>query len=254
MKILPIPAFNDNYIWLLINEEEQTAICVDPGDANPVLAFLEQEELKLKAILLTHHHYDHTDGVNELINTYPGIAIYGPKDSRIPQVNHILQDGDLLPLPPYHFRVLSTPGHTATHISLYEPEFGLLFCGDTLFSAGCGRVFDGTIEDLFASLQKLKALPDITQIYCAHEYTRRNLRFAATVEPDNLAIRQHAHRLMAKENQRSLPSNIGLEKEINPFFRTHLESMQNYVALKGNKNKDPMSVFKQLRADKDNFS
>jgi hydroxyacylglutathione hydrolase len=254
MKIVPIPAFNDNYIWLLIDEKKQTAICVDPGSAHPVLSFLALKELQLKAILLTHHHYDHTNGVNELMNTYPGIAVYGPKDSRISQVSHILQDGNAFTLPPYHFQVISTPGHTATHISLYEPNYGWLFCGDTLFSAGCGRVFDGTIEDLFASLQKLKDLPDNTQIYCAHEYTRQNLRFAAVVEPDNLAIRQYAYRLMVRKNPCSLPSRIALEKEVNPFLRTHLQSLQHYAALKENKNTDPLSIFKQIRTDKDNFS
>lgn len=253
MNVLPIPAFNDNYIWMIINEDKGQAFCVDPGQAKPVLDFLQRENLQLNAILLTHHHFDHIDGTSELLAAYPGIDVYGPKDSRIPQVNHLLQDKDVFTLDSCHFQVISTPGHTATHISLYEPHYKWLFCGDTLFSAGCGRVFDGTIEELHDSLQKLKNLPDDTQVFCAHEYTLQNLRFAATVEPDNLAIRNHAQRLLHKASLCSLPSSIAVEKQINPFFRTDSSSTQHYANQRGIQETDSLSVFKQIRSDKDSF-
>ena len=254
MKILPVSAFYDNYIWMGINENTQEAFCVDPGEAKPVITFLEKENLKLKAILLTHHHHDHIDGTSELIEKNPAIAVYGPNDPRMPQVTNVIKEKDSFSLLDiYQFQVLDTPGHTSTHISFYESHYGWLFCGDTLFSAGCGRVFDGTIKALHDSLQKLKSLPDKTQIYCAHEYTQQNLRFAAMVDPDNLTIRHHALRLLAKENLCSLPSNLALEKQINPFLRTDTEKLQAYTTFKGCKKHDSLSVFKQLRADKDVF-
>ncbi|WP_028389641.1 hydroxyacylglutathione hydrolase [Legionella fairfieldensis] len=253
MKILPVSAFYDNYIWLIINEHEQSALCIDPGDAKPVLNFLAQENISLKAILLTHHHHDHIGGVEKILTAYPETAVYGPDDSRIPQLTHIIDDEDIVSLNSCQFQVLSTPGHTATHISLYEPHYGWLFCGDTLFSAGCGRVFDGTFEELHHSLQKLKALPDDTQVYCAHEYTQKNLQFAAIVEPHNLAIRTYAHQLLAKEKQCSLPSTIALEKQINPFLRTDTAEVQAYATMKGNKRNDSISVFRTIRTEKDTF-
>ncbi len=253
MEVIPVSAFTDNYIWLIIDKKAGAAICVDPGEAQPVLAFLEKQKLALEAILLTHHHYDHIGGVTALVANNPEIKVYGPSDSRIPQVNNKLQAEERLSLFSCQFHILSTPGHTATHISIHEPNYGWLFCGDTLFSAGCGRVFDGTIDDLHQSLQKLKALPDKTQVYCAHEYTQKNLRFAAIVEPDNLAIRHHAA-ILQKNNACSLPSTIGLEKQINPFLRTEEKNVQIYTSRKGTKAQDSLSVFKQLRADKDIFN
>lgn len=254
MKVLPISAFYDNYIWVIIDEDNKTAFCIDPGEAAPVLAFIKQEALKLEAILLTHHHNDHIGGVTELTKINPEIAVYGPRDQRIPQVNRPIQDGDIVSLPPCQFHVLGTPGHTTTHISFYEPRYGWLFCGDTLFSAGCGRIFDGSAEALHRSLKRLSDLPNNTQVFCAHEYTRQNLRFAATIEPDNPVINDYATQLMKTKNKCSLPSNIALEKQINPFFRTDTQGIQAYAKLKGCKQTDSLSIFKQIRADKDNFS
>lgn len=253
MQVQPVSAFNDNYIWMLINETQHETICIDPGEAKPVLDFLQREGLDLKAIILTHHHFDHIDGVPELLAAYPGVPVYGPEDSRIPKLTHVLHDQDPLSIDSCQFQIISTPGHTATHISLYEPHYGWLFCGDTLFSAGCGRVFDGTIEQLHSSLQKLKNLPEDTKVYCAHEYTRSNLRFAATVEPENLAIRNHAQRLLAKGSLCSLPSSIAVEKQINPFFRTDSLEAQAYARSNGATETDSLSVFKQIRAAKDKF-
>ncbi|MBA2651716.1 MAG: hydroxyacylglutathione hydrolase [Tatlockia sp.] len=253
MKILPVSAFFDNYIWLIIDENKRQVLCVDPGEAEPVLHFLKNEELSLSAILLTHHHNDHIGGAAELLKTNPNLTIYGPRDSRISEINHILDDGDLLEIGSCSFQIISTPGHTSTHISYYESERGWLFCGDTLFSAGCGRVFDGTIEELHESLQKLKNLPDATEVFCAHEYTLKNLRFAASVEPENLTIRNYAQRLLATDNLCSLPSSIAVEKEINPFFRTQIAAVQAFAKFKGAKDDDSLSVFKKIRAAKDYF-
>lgn len=252
MKIQAVSALYDNYIWLIINDKEDQALCVDPGEAPPVLNFLKKEGMTLNAILLTHHHNDHIGGVPELLKAIPGLDIYGPQDDRIPQLSHVLKEGDRLKLGSCEFQILSTPGHTSTHICYYEPHQGWLFCGDTLFSAGCGRVFDGTIEQLHNSLQLLKNLPDDTQVFCGHEYTQANLRFAATVEPENLTIRNYAQRLLAKENQCSLPSSISVEKEINPFFRTGSAGVQAFAKAKGSKSSDSLSVFKTIREAKDN--
>ncbi|CDZ78201.1 Hydroxyacylglutathione hydrolase [Legionella massiliensis] len=253
MHVQPIRAFYDNYIWLIINEKTQQALCVDPGDAQPVLSFLDNEKLSLNAILLTHHHNDHVGGTVDLLQNNPTIPVYGPQDSRIPQVTHILRDGDVLTIETCEFKILSTPGHTSTHISYYEPHHHWLFCGDTLFSAGCGRVFDGTLEELHQSLQKLKNLPEETQVFCAHEYTSRNLQFATRVEPENLDIRRYAHRLLTREHQCSLPSSIAVEKKINPFLRTESSEAQTYAKQRGCKSLDSLSVFEQIRADKDQF-
>ncbi|MBA2656428.1 MAG: hydroxyacylglutathione hydrolase [Tatlockia sp.] len=254
MKIQPLSAFYDNYIWMIINEENKQVLCIDPGQAEPVIRFLDKEKLSLQAILLTHHHNDHMGGVSELINLNPKLPVYGPYDKRIPEVDHSLKEPDYLKIDSYQFKIINTPGHTASHISYYEPNQGWLFCGDTLFSAGCGRVFDGTIEELHDSLQKLKNLPENTQVFAAHEYTLKNLRFAATVEPDNLTIYNYAQLLLAKSNTCSLPSSIAVEKEINPFFRTETAGVKAFAKLKGSKSTDSLAVFKLIRAEKDNFN
>ena len=253
MKVIPVSALSDNYIWLIEGMNKQQVICVDPGDASPVLEVLKEKNLTLEAILLTHHHFDHIGGTAGLLKAYPHLSVYGPKDMRIPYVTHTLQGGDILALDSYQFTILSTPGHTSTHICFYEPQQKWLFCGDTLFSAGCGRVFDGSIEALHDSLQMLKTLPDDTQAYCAHEYTQQNLRFAATVEPNNPAIYHHLQKLLNQVPPCSLPSTITLEKQINPFFRTQVAAVKEYAKLKGCQEQDSLSVFREIRAEKDKF-
>ncbi|WP_419418614.1 hydroxyacylglutathione hydrolase [Legionella sp. D16C41] len=253
MIITPLLAFKDNYIWLLI-DTIGNVICIDPGDAKPVIDYLDKTGFTLKAILLTHHHMDHIGGVVELCQAYPNVLSYGPADSRIPVIHHTLGHNTLIELEPWQFRILSIPGHTSSHICYFETNKQLLFCGDTLFSAGCGRVFDGTYEQLLNSLLLLKTLPDQTKIYCGHEYTRQNLRFAATVEPHNLAIQQYQQTLNKDPHTCSLPSTMELEKEVNPFLRLSEPQVQNYAKMHGCHSEDLLSIFKQIRKNKDNFS
>lgn len=223
MSIIALKAFQDNYIWVI--QQMSSFICIDPGDANPVLEYQQKSSLNLEAILVTHEHPDHVGGVPTLLKHFPEAVLYEPK-----------QKMQYVSYKELHFDVLSTPGHTHNHICYFEPNHKWLFCGDTLFSAGCGRVFSGTMQELYTSLQTLKALPDETQVYCAHEYTRQNLKFALHVEPNNLHAQQRLEELEAHPEQISLPSTIGLEKEINPFFRC-----------------DTFEVFQAIRSAKDCF-
>lgn len=253
MAIIPIPALTDNYIWAIINESRHSMICVDPGDANPVLAYAHKNNLTLTYILVTHHHYDHAGGLQNLKNAFPDVGIFGPKDSRIPLINSIVRDEDVIHIDQFDFRVLSIPGHTSTHIAYLEPSKGWLFCGDTLFSAGCGRVFDGTMKKLFHSLEVLKSLPDSTLVYCAHEYTRNNLKFAAHIEPDNETIQDYAKHLSSQPGACSLPSKLALEKQINPFLRTDSATIKQYGFKKGIDGDSEFELFTLLREEKDKF-
>ena len=217
--LLPIPAFSDNYIWLLVQDGK--AWVVDPGDAAPVLQVLHKKNLQLAGILVTHHHADHSGGVIELLQHCP-VPVYGPCNSPVSNlISHALQDGDLIRLGEVDFSVIAVPGHTLDHIAFYSASEKALFCGDTLFSAGCGRIFEGTYEQMYQSLSKLAALPDDTKVCCAHEYTLSNLRFAVAIEPSNpdVAGYQNHCEALRKENQPTLPSTVGLEKRINPFLR-----------------------------------
>jgi hydroxyacylglutathione hydrolase len=229
ISVLHVPAFQDNYIWL-IRAGQRVAI-VDPGDAAPVMAALEREQLTPTAVLCTHHHRDHVGGAGELARRY-GVPVFGPGRAHIPAVTRILDEGDRLTLPELdvEFDVFATPGHTLDHIAFYSDAGGhrLLFCGDTLFSAGCGRLFEGSAAQLHDSLARLAGLPDDTRLYCGHEYTAQNLRFAQTVEPDNPDVQAHLARVQDLRNQDrpSLPSTIGLERRINPFLRAGVASVR----------------------------
>lgn len=253
MTIVPISAFSDNYIWALINKDEGGFSCVDPGDANPVLHFAQENHLRLNSIFITHHHNDHIGGLKKLIEHYPSCPVYGPIDSRIPFITNPLVRDQILNLGKYSFHILSNPGHTSTHISYFEPDKHWLFCGDTLFSAGCGRVFDGTLEQLYQSLLLFKALPKTTEIYCAHEYTQQNLRFAHTVEPNNKVVSKYLARLRDDSIACSLPSTLAQELLINPFLRLEEQEVQNYVHQHGAQTKDPQEAFSILRAQKNQF-
>ena len=223
LDVAAIPAFTDNYIWMVRGlgaASEQVAI-VDPGDADPVLAVLEMQRLTLAAILATHHHPDHVGGVPKLLSRFK-VPVYGPARESIPERTHALDDGARIELEGLGlaFEVLDIGGHTAGHIAYYG--HGAVFCGDTLFSAGCGRVFEGTPRQMLSSLDRLAALPPATRVYCGHEYTAANLRFATAVEPDNVAVRGYSAEVAAirARQEPSLPSTIGRELGINPFLRT----------------------------------
>lgn len=220
MSLHPValPAFRDNYIWALACEG--LALVVDPGDAAVVTPWLEREGLRLAFILVTHHHADHTGGVATLKATH-GARVLGP-DEGIEHLDQVLAGGESLRLEPFgQAQVLAVPGHTLGHVAFHFPDHDLLFCGDTLFSAGCGRLFEGTPSQLHASLQALAALPDATQVCCAHEYTQSNLRFAAAVEPGNPAVAQRVQEVsrLRLEGLPTLPVQLGEERHYNPFLR-----------------------------------
>lgn len=227
MNLLPLPAFSDNYIWLL-HHAGQAAV-VDPGEAGPVLQALDQLGLSLQTILVTHHHADHVGGVAELREA-TGAKVYGPARERIPQPAQPLVQGQEVEVLGMRLSVLDVPGHTAGHIAFHgTPEGGapLLFCGDTLFSGGCGRLFEGTPAQMLASLDSMAALPGATRVCCAHEYTLSNLQFARAVEPHNAALLHHSslcERLRA-QGQPTLPSTLAVEQDINPFLRTRIPAV-----------------------------
>ncbi|MCG9780979.1 hydroxyacylglutathione hydrolase [Vibrio brasiliensis] len=251
LNIKSIPAFNDNYIWLIQNSDRRCAV-VDPGDAAPVLAYLNEHNLSLEAILITHHHNDHIGGVPELVRQFPQVDVVGPANEPVPTLTHAVEAGDQIELFDEVFFVLGLEGHTSGHIG-YVGD-GKLFCGDVLFSAGCGRVFEGTMEQMYTSLSKLATLPEETEVYCAHEYTTSNVAFALAVEPDNSQLQQYrdeVNRLRA-QNQPTLPTTIRREKWINPFLRTDQPSVIRSVANRTSQT-DPLAIFTALREWKNEF-
>jgi len=218
--VRPVRAFSDNYIWLIEPPRAPGVVAVDPGDAAPVIAELQRSGSSLAAILLTHHHPDHIGGVPELLRRWP-VPVIGPDDARIAHRTRTAHDGAPCELPDLglSFEILQVPGHTLSHIAFWG--HGLLFCGDTLFSAGCGRMFEGTPTQMNASLNRLADLPPDTRMYCGHEYTAANLRFALTVDPANGAARDYQERVdrVRAQDLPSLPSTLGLERQVNPFLR-----------------------------------
>lgn len=259
LRIDPLPAFVDNYLWLL--QRGSRAVVVDPGDAAPVLAALASGGLELEAVLITHHHPDHIGGLARLQAAQPQpVPVYGPaaEAARIPGLSTLLQGGECLRLLEQDWQVLAVPGHTLGHLAYWAQPAGrapLLLCGDTLFSAGCGRLFEGSPAQMAASLARLAALPAETEVYCTHEYTLSNLAFAEAVEPDHLPIRQHRARVQALRaaGQPSLPSTLAREQQINPFLRLDQPAVQAAARAQGAANDDAVSVFAALRAWKDRF-
>jgi hydroxyacylglutathione hydrolase len=247
LEIVPVGAFKDNYVWTLRSGKH--AAVVDPGEARPVLEYLSREKLELSAILATHHHADHVGGIAEL-RRHREVPVYGPRGEPIPTLTHPVSEGDTVTLPALDvsFSVLDIPGHTRAHIAYYGA--GALFCGDTLFACGCGRLFEGTAEQMYASLEKLRALPDATRVYCGHEYTLANIGFARSVEPANAALaeREKRDRGLREAGRPTLPSTLGEEKATNPFLRCAepavVESANKYL---GARIADPVRVFAAIR-------
>ena len=256
MKLVPLPAFQDNYLWVL--HDGQRALVVDPGDAQPVLGFLQQAGLQLEAILVTHHHPDHIGGL-AAVRDATGAQVFAPAREAIPGPCRSLAQGDRIGVLGVPFEVLDVPGHTAGHIAYYSPGVDgapLLFCGDTLFSGGCGRLFEGTPAQMLASLDALAALPPDTRVCCAHEYTLANLRFARAVEPANEDLaryQQHCEALRAR-GEPTLPATIGQERRINPFLRTREPSVVRAAqAYNGADAGDDVAVFAAIRQWKNEF-
>jgi len=259
LQIHSIPAFNDNYFWVIQPDTQRPdTFVVDPGAAKPVQDYLQGKHLNLAGILLTHHHNDHIGGAAELAKTWQ-VPVYGPQSPYIPQVTHLVADGEQIELLGLSARVMALPGHTLDHIAYYfEPPASspLLFSGDTLFAAGCGRLFDGTAALLFASLQKIAALSDDTLIYATHEYTLANLKFARFIEPDNDDIRRRQEDEIRKREQglATLPTRLDLEKRTNPFLRCHVNAVRNEAEqLSGQKLTSEEDIFASLRRAKDKF-
>jgi hydroxyacylglutathione hydrolase len=253
LEVIPVPAFRDNYIWL-IRRGSSVAI-VDPGDAAPVLKVLRANGLRPVAILITHHHSDHVGGIADLLKEYP-IPVFGPVRESIPHRTHALDEGDEVYLPEIdiRFEILDVPGHTAGAITYHG--VGLLFAGDTLFSAGCGRLFEGTAAQMYRSLTKLAGLPPSTQLFCGHEYTLANLAFAATVEPENAAIHRRTQeaRSQRASHLATLPSSLEVERLTNPFLRCDLPSIE-LAAEKycGRRVQPGAETFSVIRSWKDSF-
>jgi len=281
-RIITVPAFSDNYIWLLCNDltgelggdEKNYGLIIDPGDPRQLLITLEEEQIQPVAVLLTHLHFDHANGLAKLTERYPDLPIYGPrseyellsKDPNPPTygpatncfnyVTHFLKGDETLEFEQVdcRFQLMNIPGHTSGHIAYYDAENKNLFCGDTLFMGGCGRVFDGTFEQLHDSLQKIKALPNNTKIHCAHEYTLDNLGFAKWVEPENpdITARIKADMALIDDDKATVPSLLSLEKKTNPFLRTNLAHVKQQVADATDKHLESSTeVFAAMRVWKD---
>jgi hydroxyacylglutathione hydrolase len=253
--LVPLPAFEDNYIWLLHNT--QRAVVVDPGDASVVLEALAHLELALDTILVTHHHADHTGGVAQLRQA-TGCAVVGPAREQMPEPIVRLQGGDHVTALGLRFEVLDVPGHTAGHIAFYCADAGgqpLLFCGDTLFSGGCGRLFEGTPAQMHASLAQLAQLPGHTRVCCTHEYTLSNLKFASAVEPNNADLAQYQRECVQLRAQHlpTLPSSVARELAINPFLRCQAPDVVLAAQQHSGAAPDALSVFTALRQWKNNF-
>jgi hydroxyacylglutathione hydrolase len=255
---IALNALIDNYIWVLHHPSSRKCMVVDPGESNAVLQYLVLKKATLTDILVTHHHKDHTDGIAKLQAHFPEIRVWGPSLEPIPYRTHPLKEGDTVSLwgnqPTY--TVYSIPGHTADHIAYHDKASNVLFTGDTLFSAGCGRLFEGTITQLYHSLQRLKALPDKTQIYCGHEYTITNLHFAQWLEPENLFIQDTLSSVQAciEDHKPSLPASLLRERNINPFLRCEESSFLFSMEKRLNLSKPtPLTLFAILRTLKDNW-
>lgn len=256
LSISPLPAFSDNYLWLL--NRGRRAVVVDPGDAEPVLKALASRQLQLDAILVTHHHGDHVGGVEKL-RSRTGATVYGPRSERIEGVDVAVAEGDRVTVLDTDFTVIEVPGHTAGHIAYFSGALDppVLFCGDTLFGCGCGRLFEGTPAQMLGSLDRLASLPGATRVYCAHEYTLANIRFALAVEPGNSELQRRAHDAKAQRErgEPTLPSTIGLELQTNPFMRSDSDAVRDAAIAHAGTSavRSRTDVFATLRTWKNDF-
>lgn len=255
LTITAIPAFSDNYIWLM--SQKGNAWVVDPGDATPVIETLNAQSLSLEGILITHHHRDHTGGINQLLEQWPKAKVFAPHSDKIPTATHRVSEGDTLKLLGVKLSVLEVPAHTLDHIAYFCDNLRgspAVFCGDTLFSGGCGRVFEGTYTQMHHALQKLATLPNSTAIYCTHEYTLANLNFAKEIEPNNDALEKRLDfvRMLRSDGTITLPSQLSLEKNINPFLRCDQPEVIQ-AAKQINSASNEVEVFSAIRELKDNF-
>lgn len=252
-----IPIYKNNYVWILTTAGD--AWVIDPGDCAPVEHFLQAHQLRLRAILITHRHWDHINGVSALLQAHADqeIPVYGPDSEPLRGlVSHVVNEGDSVAIGPYQAQIWQIPGHTLDHISYYIEPLAALFCGDTLFACGCGKLFDGTMEQLFASLARIAALPPATEIYCAHEYTLANIQFALTVDPHNpqLQARQKHCQQLRQRQLPTLPTQLALELASNPFLRCHDPDIQNAVKKETNaSSEDAFSCFAALRHWKNRY-
>lgn len=259
LQIIPISAFKDNYIWLIHNGTQ--AIVVDPGDATPVFATIKMLNLSLHSILITHHHHDHTGGVAALMQAFSNVKVFAPANEKYQFKHTPVSEPDFIQIDdfyvnnkPLNFSIIDLPGHTLGHIAYYTQD--ILLCGDTLFGAGCGRLFEGTPEQMYASLQKLADLPKDTRVFCTHEYTLHNIHFALTLEPNNAALikRLADTQALRINNLPSLPSNIAMELATNPFLRCNIlefqQAIQQTIALNST---NPLAIFTAIRQIRNHY-
>jgi len=244
-----IPALSDNYIYLI--RQNNRAIAIDPGDARPLLKALRKDSLTLTHILNTHHHLDHIGG-NKIIKSSTNCTVIGPDDARIPILDTPVHEGENFSIGGLTFQVIFVPGHTRSHLAFFVPEKKWLFSGDTLFAGGCGRIFEGTPQQMLASLRKLMQLPKETLVFCGHEYTLKNLQFAAMIEPQNADIQQRLNEVIAlrKQKQATVPTTLEIELKTNPFLRTDQPALKKALNME---NDDDVAVFAAIRAMKDQF-
>ena len=253
LSVKPIKAYQDNYIWLVSTNEG--SIVVDPGESKKILNLIDNNEIDLKGVLITHHHFDHTNGLSDLLNKR-GLEVYGPKNN-VHGINNIVKNNDKFTVIGIDFEVIEIPGHTLDHIAFYSFNDGepILFCGDTLFSGGCGRVFEGTFDQMFIALKKISKYPKETKIFCGHEYTLSNLKFALAVDENNEDLIKEYDNIknMVDSGNPSLPTILEKELKINPFLRCDNHHIKNKIVSKFNTSVDELEVFCALRQWKDNF-